>query len=513
MGNTHQQHHAKTDGIKTRLQAHARQMCCNSLLHIYSGQESRDEALLWRFGPLSVDMRYQRLNQETLALLSQLAEEKRLAHAIRQLFSGEGGAAPDSPQRHWVLRSPEKPSATGQESDLVAEQITKMATLARSLRSGQWLGVTGSSITDIVVLATGGPSTIARLTSQTLLSNRAPIKVHFISSLDGVELAFLLQELSAASTLFILSSRSFRTPDTLSNANMALAWLKNHLPGERGIQETHFIGISANVAAMSEFGIATANQLQTWEWASGRFSSCSAFSFPMMLTAGIDAFQQLLDGAHAMDEHFKCTPIQQNLPAILGLADIWNRNYLGINNRVLLPYDGRLDPLVPFATQLEMESCGKQSTRADQPQTGGIIWGQSGLDARHSIHEFLHNGTQTSGCEFIMTRQPPHTADTLLNKQLEQKHTMCRELCLSTAHAFAFESNSSAPQRSMAGIPSTIIEVDDLTPSSLGALIALWEHRVFVQSVLWELNPFDQKGIDKDKQNSHAIYRKYSSDS
>lgn len=511
MGETHHQHSSKSD-LKVQLEAHARRLCSNSLLHIYSSHESRAQDLRWRVGAISVDMSFQRMNQETLTLLFRLAEEKRLVHAINQLFSEQHRASPDSPQKHWVLRKPEEKPAVGPESSPVATQIAKMATLAQSLRSGQWLGASGQRITNVVVLAAGGPNSVARLTTQALSSHPGPIKVHFISSLDGVELAYLLQELSAESSLFILSSRSFRTPDTLSNAHMALSWLENHLPNHQDIREKHFIGISADVEAMSDFGITTANQLQVWNWASGRFSSCSAFSFPLLLTAGTDAFQQLLNGAHAMDEHFRCSPAQQNLPVILGLSDIWNRNYLGINNRVLLPYDGRLDPLVPFATQLEMESCGKQSTRADQPQTGGIIWGQSGLDARHSIHEFLHNGTQTSGCEFIMTRQPPHTADTLLNKQLEKKHAMCRELCLSTAHAFAFESNSSAPQRSMAGIPSTIIEVDDLTPSSLGALIALWEHRVFVQSVLWELNPFDQKGIDKDKQNSHAIYRKYNSD-
>lgn len=238
MGNIQQQHAPKVD-LKTRLKAHARQLCGNNLLQIYSSHESRDQALLWRFGPISVDMSFQRLNQETLTLLIRLAEEKHLDHAISQLFNKEHGIAFDSPQRHWLLRAPAKKSAIEQEN-LVAEQVTKMATLARPLLSGQWHGATGRSITDIIVLATGGPSSIARLTSQTFLSSPAPIKVHFISSLDGVELACLLQELSAESTLFVLSSRSFRTPDTLSNANMALAWLKNRLLGERHTGKTFY---------------------------------------------------------------------------------------------------------------------------------------------------------------------------------------------------------------------------------------------------------------------------------
>jgi len=511
MGKIHQQHPSQAD-LKARMESHARKLCNNSLLQIYSGHKSRALDLRWHFGAISIDLSFQRINHETLETLTLFAQEKRLDHAIGQLFNRQYSIAADSPQEHWALREPARPVTTGSESNPVTAQTEKMAALAQALHDGQWPGATGQKITDVVVLATGGPSSVAKLTTQSLSTCPGAIKVHFISSLDGVELAYLLQELSAESTLFILSSRSFRTPDTLSNAHMALRWLNNHLPDHQDILKSHFIGISANVEGMSNFGIPMTNQLQVWSWASGRFSSCSAFSFPLMLTAGASAFQQLLKGAHEMDEHFKKTPIQQNLPVILGLNDVWSRNFLEIDNRVLLPYDGRLVSLVPFASQLEMESCGKQSENTDQPQTAGIIWGQSGLDARHSIHEFLHNGTQTSGCEFIMTRQPPQTPDAELNKQLEKKHTMCRELCLSTAHSFAFESSSSVPQRSMAGIPSTIIEVEDLTPSSLGALIALWEHRVFVQSVLWELNPFDQKGIDKDKQNSRAIYRKYNSD-
>lgn len=496
-------------GIQTLLEDHARQLRNSSLLHIYSSHEQRNQDLRWCTPPVSVDLSFQRMNDETLLLLMRLAESKRLKTSINDLFSGKTGLSNKSPSGHWLLRAQQAPERLAGNVREAKQQTAKMEEIASKLRSGLWRGASGCNITDIVVLATGGPNMVSKLTARALSSGSGPIKIHFISALDGYELAMLLQELRARRTLFVISSRSFTTPDTLSNAHMALDWLNLNLPNHQDVLKKHFVGISANSEAMDNFGVYKEHQLKVWEWASGRFSSCSAFSLPLMLESGVTAFHQLLEGACAMDEHFKAAPLNQNLPVLLGLCDIWNRNFLRINNRVVLPYDGRLKHYPQFAAQIEMESCGKSSSDKGLDKTAGIIWGQSGSDARHSIHEFIHNGTESCCCEFLLTQKAPVTIDNQFSKSLEKKHTICRELCLSTAHAFAFENNTSAPQRRISGTPSTIIELDDLSPKSLGSLIAMQEHRVFVQSILWNVNPFDQKGIDKDKRSSHAIYDKH----
>lgn len=498
-------------GIQNLLEGHAQQLRNSSLLHIYSCHEQRDQYMRWSTLDISLDLSFQRMNNETLLLLMRLAESKRLKSSINDLFSGKTDKSNKSPSGHWLLRAQQAPERLAGNIREAKQQIAKMEEIASKLRAGSWSGSSGCNITDIVVLATGGPNMVAKLTARALSSGPGPIKIHFISALDGYELAMLLQELRASRTLFVISSRSFTTPDTLSNAHMALDWLNLHLPNHQDVLKKHFVGISANREAMDDFGIHKEHQLKVWEWASGRFSSCSAFSLPLMLESGVTAFHQLLEGAHAMDEHFKTAPLHQNLPVLLGLCDVWNRNFLRINNRVVLPYDGRLKHYPQFAAQIEMESCGKSSSGKDLVKTAGIIWGQPGSDARHSIHEFIHNGTESCCCEFLLTKKAPATLDSQFSKSLEKKHTICRELCLSTAHAFAFEKNTSASQRKISGTPSTIIELDDLSPKNLGSLISMQEHRVFVQSMLWNVNPFDQKGIDKDKQSSHTIYGKHNS--
>ena len=370
-----------------------------------------------------------------------------------------------------------------------------------------------------------GGSDLGPLMATTALDEWADtaIEVHFVSNMDGTQLDNLLKHLNPETTLFIISSKSFGTVDTLSNAKTALSWLlataKLRAGTEDSVLRRHFIGISANNEKMSAWGIHPEHQLQLWEWVGGRFSLWSAIGLAIAIRIGIDGFKALLAGAHSMDEHFAQAGFVENLPVLLGLLAVWNSTFLQVNAHTVLPYDGRLEYLPSYLTQLEMESNGKSVTlhgeRLDY-DTCPILWGEIGSNAQHAFYQLLHQGTQQVSCDFIACVR--RYSDKATNASLQQQHELSLANCLAQSRVLAFgnaaiadtdgqiASDADKYKYYRGNQPSTTLLIDELTPHSLGALIALYEHKVYVMASIWDINPFDQWGVEMGKQMAESVH-------
>ena len=330
------------------------------------------------------------------------------------------------------------------------------------------------------------------------------VDLHFVSTMDGSQFRGLLERLNPATTLFIIASKSFTTIDTMSNAETALEWLKNHSDISLDLLfRRHFIGISENFEKMESWGIAPNSRLKIWDWVGGRYSVWSGMGLALALKIGMKNFKQFLSGANAMDEHFQTTPLKDNIPVLLGLVGIWNSNFLNINSLAILPYDGRLKYLPKYLEQLEMESNGKSVNRDGKRigyKTCPIVWGEVGPDAQHAFYQLLHQGTERVACDFIVTA----TVKDSKNQSLDSQHDLAVSNCLAQSNVLAFgdksdENNDPLYKKNWGGQPSTTIVLNELTPFNFGQLIALYEHKVFVQSVIWNINPFDQWGVEYGK--------------
>lgn len=491
------------------------------------------------FDGLLLDLSKQRLEPLTLQLLLQLAEECQLQQKIADLLSGQPvNSSEGRPALHSALRLPAQAQLEVAGTDLnlgVQASLTKIERLVNQLHAGQWRGVTGQPITDVVNLGVGGSDLGPLMVCHALADFRPtgiwPLNLHFVSTIDGSQLAEKLSSLNPATTLFIFSSKSFSTIDTLSNANTAKHWLLNELGNEELILKQHFIGVSAAPEKMHQWGIVEENQLLFWDWVGGRYSLWSAIGLPIALQIGMNGFRQLLAGAHALDQHFASAPLADNLPVLLALAGIWNINFLNIRAHSILPYDGRLKYFPAYLTQLEMESNGKSTTQNGAPvdyATCPVLWGELGPNAQHAFYQLLHQGTEAVNCDFIApVNRYNSIADPTTRRHFQDQHRLAlancfaqsRLLMLGDAAVPANELNpASAPQQNpgqnkilpttnnqqahklyRGNQPSTTLLLDELTPYSLGQLIALYEHKVFVQASIWNINPFDQWGVELGK--------------
>ncbi|WP_101676147.1 glucose-6-phosphate isomerase [Alloalcanivorax mobilis] len=492
------------------LREHAQQTGERHLAALFEDDAQRFERLSRSGCGLLADISKQRLTTETLSLLSELARARGLQSWIECLFKGEDvNWTEQRPAMHWRLRD------TKDRAPDVHAQLARMERMVDRILRGQWRGCEGDAITDVVNVGVGGSDLGPLMASFALSEQRPPRghrpRVHFVSSMDGSQVAPLLQELNPATTLIVVSSKSFTTVDTLTNAATARGWLEREMPGRNGaVLRCHFVGISAQPERMSRWGIHEDNQLQFWEWVGGRYSLWSAIGLPIALTIGMQGFRELLAGAHDMDRHFQDTPWQDNLPVMMGLVDVWNLNFLNITARAVLPYDGRLKHLPSYVEQLEMESNGKSVTRAGENvthHTCPVIWGEVGPNAQHAFYQLLHQGTQPVACEFIVAaRHDRLNADGSEFKQLEDQHQLTLANCLAQSrllalgeHALPADLELPAFKRYRGNQPSTTLMLDELSPRHLGSLLALYEHKVFVQAVLWGINPFDQWGVEMGK--------------
>ena len=505
------------------LEDHAQKMKNTHLRDLFSQKASADSSSLSsRFDTLSLthehlllDFSKQRITQKTVELLKTLAQSCQLDQWKERLFSGDTiNTSENRPALHTALRLPKnsKLLLNGQNIvDDVHANLSHMGSMVERIHAGQWRGYSGLPIDTIVNIGVGG-SDLGPFMACKALSDAQPavghqLKMFFVSSMDGSQIADLLHELSPATTLFIISSKSFTTIDTLSNANTARQWLKS----ASGIKDEllnrrHFIGVSASQEKMNQWGIPENSQLNFWEWTGGRYSMWSAIGLPIALRIGMQGFKAMLSGAHAMDEHFKSASFEENLPTLLGMIGVWNINFLDIHAHAILPYDGRLSHLPAYLEQLEMESNGKSVSRQGKSikyHTCPILWGEIGPNAQHAFYQLLHQGTESVMCDFIA---PAKRYEGSNNNELQQQHQLSLANCLAQSRLLALgdaaiAGNETAPihKRYRGNQPSTTILIDELTPYSFGQLIALYEHKVFVQSVIWEINPFDQWGVELGK--------------
>ncbi|ABE59893.1 glucose-6-phosphate isomerase [Chromohalobacter israelensis] len=475
---------------------------------------------------LTLDLSKHRWRDETLTKLLALAREANLERAIERLQNGERvNLSEDRPALHTALRLPPEASLVVEGEDVVPdvhETLARMQAMVEKCHAGQWRGATGKAITDVVNLGVGGSDLGPLMVTHALADYRPrdvhQVDIHFASTMDGSQLADYLTRFNPATTLFVLSSKSFTTIDTLSNASTARDWLMTRLADggrDAGMREVvmrqHFIGVSAKPERMSEWGIDPRHQLRFWEWVGGRYSLWGAIGLPIALAVGMENFRELLAGAHEMDRHFRDTPLEDNLPVLLALAGIWNVNFLDVRAHSILPYDGRLEYFASYLEQLEMESNGKSVTNDGEItpySTCPVLWGQLGPNAQHAFYQLLHQGTQAVECDFIApVRRYDRVEDPATRAHLKAQHRLTLANCIAQSRVLmlgdeALPSDAPRPshKRYRGNQPSTTLLLDRLTPRTLGALIALYEHKVFVQATIWDINPFDQWGVELGKQ-------------
>ena len=446
------------------------------------------------------------------------------------MFAGDRvNVSEDRAAMHWALRIPlgyQHPDMPKNLCEQVHEQLAKMQGLVNDLRTGHWRGYSGQTITDVVNIGVGGsdlgPLMAAHALDDSAVCNNLNLKhtvpnIHFVSSMEGSQIASLLQRLKPETTLFVIASKSFTTQDTLANVDTALGWFKQSCDDLTLIKRCHFIGVSTRADLMQSWGIAPEHQLQFWDWVGGRFSLWSAIGLSLAVKIGFDAFREFLAGAHFMDKHFRTAPFEENLPVINALIGVWNTNFLNINAHAILPYDGRLKYLPAYLEQLEMESNGKsvrQNGSWVSYRTCPIIWGEVGTNAQHAFYQLLHQGTERVTSDFLLVAnryQEPHYSD--IADTLKEQHRLGLANGLAQSQLLALGERvlhdvDSLPnhKRYQGNQPNTTFVLDDLSPYSLGALIALYEHKVFVQSVIWDINPFDQWGVELGKKLAHVTH-------
>ncbi|OOR87990.1 glucose-6-phosphate isomerase [Moraxella caviae] len=462
-----------------------------------------------------MDFAKQCLDERALTSLLSLAKQADLSNKIKDLMSGSRvNDSENRPALHTALRLPKGETLMVNGVDVVAlvhDSLAKADSLATRLRTGVWRGFSGKAITDVVNVGVGGSDLGPLMAVRALAQYRSTdIDVHFVSNMDGTHMENLLRHLNPETTVFVLASKSFGTVDTFSNARTALDWLMRFTTKDVALRR-HFIGLSANPAKMTAWGIHPDNQLEFWEWVGGRFSMWSVIGFTVMVAIGTENFTAMLEGAHQMDRHFADTPLENNVPVLLGLLAVWNATFLKISGHTVLPYDGRLKFLPSYLTQLEMESNGKSVKRDGKAvtyPTCPILWGEVGSNAQHAFYQLLHQGTQRVSCDFIACVRR-YDKD---GKALTHQQDLALSNCLAQSRVMAFGNKAvgdddTNPFRQYRGNqPSTTILLDSLTPESLGALVALYEHKVYVASVLWGINPFDQWGVEMGKQMAEVVY-------
>lgn len=508
------------------LRAHAGIVGAAHLRDLFAADAARVAQLMYRTGPFLLDLSRQRLSAETLGHLLALADAAELRLWIDRLFAGDPvNSTEQQAALHMVLRMPVGAEAWVDGVNLVPaveHERTRMAGMVAQLHAGHWRGYSGRAITAIVNIGVGGsdlgPAMVCEALHEFTHPQAANLRVHFVSAMDGSQLNRLLRVLDAETTLFIVSSKSFSTADTLANARTAREWLLAHHADEVLVLRQHFIAVTASPDKARAWGIAEDHLLHFWPWVGGRFSLWSAIGLPIAVQIGMENFRALLAGAHQMDVHFRTAPFNDNLPVLLGLVGVWNASFLGIRAHAVLPYDSRLAMFPAYLEQLAMESNGKRVDRQGMPvayETCPVLWGGVGPNAQHAFYQLLHQGTVPVSCDFMA----PVRRDCLLNgsgavsgeqaqRELASQHRLALANCLAQSRLLALGDMGGDGARPAwrdyhGNQPSNTLLFDELTPFTLGGLVALYEQKIFVESVLWNINPFDQWGVELGKQVAH----------
>ena len=492
------------------LAEHYQKIHTTHLRELFASDPKRGERLVLDAAGIYLDYSKNRVTDETLRLLLNLAESAHLRPRIEAMFHGEKiNVTEKRAVLHVALRAPKGATIMVDGQNVVPEVhavLEKMAAFANRVRSGEWLGYTGKRIRNIVNIGIGGSDLGPAMAYEALryYSDRS-LTARFVSNIDGTDFVEATRDLDPAETLFIVSSKTFTTLETLTNARSARAWCLNALGDERAVAK-HFVAVSTNAEEVAKFGIDTANMFGFWDWVGGRYSYDSAIGLSLMIAIGPEHFSEMLAGFHEIDEHFRTAPFERNLPVILGLLGIWYNNFFGAETVAILPYDQYLNRLSAYLQQLDMESDGKHVDLEGRPvdySTGPIIWGQPGTNGQHAFYQLIHQGTKLIPCDFIGFTQT-------LNP-LGNHHDLLMANLFAQTEALAFGKTAEevaadgvapfqVPHRTFEGNhPTNTLLLDRLTPAALGKLIALYEHKVFVQGTIWHINSFDQWGVELGK--------------
>ena len=493
------------------LRQHAATVGRQHLRELFAVDPQRGDRFVVEDVGLYLDYSKQRVHPDTLLLLRELAEASGLPQRIEAMFHGEKiNVTEQRAVLHVALRAPRTEQILLDGHDVVADVhavLDRMAAFSEQVRSGAWRGHGGKPIRNVISIGIGGSDLGPVMAYEALRHySRRRMTFRFVSNVDGTDFAEAVRELDAAETLFIVCSKTFTTLETLANAHAARAWCLAALGDEQAIAK-HFVAVSTNAAEVAKFGIDTANMFGFWDWVGGRYSMDSAIGLSTMLAIGPEHFRAMLAGFHAMDEHFRHAPLERNLPALMGLLGIWNGNFLDAATVAVLPYEQYLKRFPAYLQQLTMESNGKRVTldgAAVDYATGPVYWGEPGTNGQHSFYQLIHQGTRIVPCDFIGFGQP-------LNP-LGQQHDLLMANLIAQGEALAFGKTEDevraegtpealVPHRTFPGNrPSSTLLARKLTPHALGTLIALYEHSVFVQGVIWDIDSFDQWGVELGKQ-------------
>jgi len=487
-----------------------------SLRELFAADPGRAERFSGEAAGLHADWSKHLVDDETMALLVALAEAVELPARREAMFAGERiNTTEGRAVLHVALRAPRGERIVVDGVDVVPgvhEVLDRMAAFCAQVREGRWTGHTGRRIRAVVNIGIGGSDLGPAMATEALAADADPgLVFRFVSNIDPTDFSTAVRDLDPAETLFVVCSKTFTTLETLTNARAARAWCLAALRDEAAVAR-HFVAVSTNAAEVAKFGIDPANMFGFWDWVGGRYSVGSAVGLSLMLAIGPERFRQFLAGMRAMDEHFRSAPLARNLPVVLGLLGVWYTDFLGAESHAVLPYDQSLRRFPAYLQQLEMESNGKRVQRDGRPvetDTGPIVWGEPGTNGQHAFFQLLHQGTRLVPCDFIGFARSRHP--------IGDQHELLLANLIAQSEALAFGRSAEevaaegvapelVPHRTFPGNrPSTVLIGEELTPFTLGALIALYEHKVFTQGVVWNVNSFDQWGVELGKQLAARI--------
>jgi|TARA_A100001015_G_scaffold321042_1_gene449802 glucose-6-phosphate isomerase len=497
------------------LEAHAHEMKQIDLRTLFE-HAGRSETFSLEAGDLLLDYSKNRITEETLAQLLQLAEAVDLNRWIESMFTGEKiNETENRAVLHTALRAPREAVVEVDGINVIPDVhavLDQMATFSDQIRSGAWKGYTGKRIKHIVNIGIGGSDLGPVMASEALKPYaQRELKLHFVSNVDGTHIAEALREVDAEEALFIVASKTFTTQETMTNAHTARSWLIDQLGDEAAVAK-HFVALSTNEDAVSAFGIDTANMFAFWDWVGGRYSLPSAIGLPLMISIGPDPFREMLAGYHTMDTHFRTAPLAENMPVILALLGVWYHNFFDADSHAILPYDQYMHRFAAYFQQGDMESNGKYVSRSGERvewQTGPIIWGEPGTNGQHAFYQLIHQGTRLIPCDFIGFCQSHNPLGDHHDKLMANFFAQTEALAFGkTREALETEgvAETLIPHKVFEGNrPTNSLMAKQLTPAVLGQLIALYEHKIFVQGILWDIYSFDQWGVELGKVLAKAI--------
>lgn len=494
------------------------------LKSLFAADPKRADDFSVEFNGMYVDFSKNLIDRPVLGALLELAAESDLKSAVASMFSGEKiNETENRAVLHTALRRTSDEPVFVDGTDIMPQIKSvkaRMKALADKIAAGQWLGFSGKPVTDIVNIGIGGSDLGPQMVTEALKHYRRPgLTSHFVSNVDGTHIAETLKKLNAETTLFLIASKTFTTVETMTNARSARDWFLANGGTEESVAK-HFIALSTNAKAVSEFGIDTENMFEFWDWVGGRYSLWSAIGLSIAISVGYDNFERLLHGASLMDRHFQEAPFEKNIPVILALLGIWYNNFMGFETHAILPYDQYLHRLPAYLQQADMESNGKSTDRAGDPtdyQTGQIIWGEPGTNGQHAFYQLIHQGTKRISADFIapaVSLNPlgEHHVNLLSNFFAQTEAMMNGKTADEVTAELEAKGRSSAEIASLLPFkiftgnrPTTSILVRKLDPETLGMLIAMYEHKIFVQGVIWNLFSFDQWGVELGKQLATKI--------